>query len=171
MFDFLLRYANAQAGSGGMYEDRDAENLIESDIRQADGYEAVVRMIGMADGYVREVVRRFYAAPEAMLGIIENTLQTLERNIKVLDSTLIHPKDDEIRTITLERKTFSAKVATTLLSVGPYLRERLFSTLTAGVLTSATLAVDGSFDYATKVLGLQDFASHALASDFDYATQ
>ena len=41
----------------------------------------------------------------------------------------------------------------------------------ATVLTSATLSVEGSFDYALGRLGLPDAATLLVPSEFDYRTQ
>src|ERR1051326_3142637 len=46
--------------------------------------------------------------------------------------------------------------------VGNLLRERLFEAAESSVLVSATLAIDGSFAYVKRRLGLEDAAAHAL---------
>jgi len=51
------------------------------------------------------------------------------------------------------------------------LQELLFEGLRAGVLTSATLAVDGGFTYLKERLGLRPTEELLLASPFDYAEQ
>jgi DNA polymerase-3 subunit epsilon/ATP-dependent DNA helicase DinG len=55
------------------------------------------------------------------------------------------------------------------IDVGGLLRERLFGATEASVLVSATLAIDGSFSYVKKRLGLEEASAHALGSPFDYA--
>src|SRR5207302_4265025 len=55
------------------------------------------------------------------------------------------------------------------IEVASLLRERLFAAPEASVLVSATLAIGGSFDYVERRLGLEEAASHALGSPFDYA--
>ena len=47
----------------------------------------------------------------------------------------------------------------------------LFDRMRATVLTSATLAVDGSFDYVRGRLGIKEAETLRVASDFDFATQ
>lgn len=56
----------------------------------------------------------------------------------------------------------------TLLDVSGELDERLFSRELPAVLTSATLAVDGSFAPLRAALGLKNCAELVLASPFDY---
>ncbi|HET6319968.1 MAG TPA: DEAD/DEAH box helicase, partial [Chloroflexota bacterium] len=54
------------------------------------------------------------------------------------------------------------------LEVGTMLRERLFAQPRATVLVSATLAIDGNFEYMKDRLGLQDASGEALGSPFEY---
>ncbi len=59
----------------------------------------------------------------------------------------------------------------TPIDVGPILRECLWSKLECAVLTSATLAVGGGFEYIRQRLGLEHARESVLASHFDYETQ
>ena len=59
----------------------------------------------------------------------------------------------------------------TPIDVGPILRECLWSKLECAVLTSATLAVGGGFDYIKQRLGLEHARESVLPSHFDYLTQ
>jgi ATP-dependent DNA helicase DinG len=59
----------------------------------------------------------------------------------------------------------------TPIDVGPILRECLWSKLDCAVLTSATLAVGGGFDYIRKRLGLEHARETVLPSHFDYQSQ
>jgi ATP-dependent DNA helicase DinG len=57
------------------------------------------------------------------------------------------------------------------IDVGPILRECLWSKLECAVLTSATLAVGGGFDYIKQRLGLEHARESVLPSHFDYQSQ
>lgn len=57
------------------------------------------------------------------------------------------------------------------IEVGDLLREQLFENLHASVLTSATLAVEGRFDFFRGRLGLADAECGIVESSFDYAAQ
>ena len=57
------------------------------------------------------------------------------------------------------------------IDVSDIVRELLLDEMSATVLTSATLTVDGAFDYVKGRLGIQDAAEVKLASEFDYARQ
>ena len=59
----------------------------------------------------------------------------------------------------------------TPIDVGPILRECLWSKLESAVLTSATLAVGGGFDYIRKRLGMEHARESVLPSHFDYQSQ
>ncbi|MGC2260809.1 MAG: ATP-dependent DNA helicase [Candidatus Sulfotelmatobacter sp.] len=59
----------------------------------------------------------------------------------------------------------------TPIDVGPILRECLWSKLDCAVLTSATLAVGGGFEYIRQRLGFEHARESVLPSHFDYKTQ
>jgi ATP-dependent DNA helicase DinG len=59
----------------------------------------------------------------------------------------------------------------TPIDVGPILNECLWSKLECSVLTSATLAVGGGFDYIRGRLGAEHARDLVLPSHFDYQTQ
>ncbi len=59
----------------------------------------------------------------------------------------------------------------TPIDVGPILRECLWSKLECAVLTSATLAVGGGFDYIRQRLGFEHARESVLPSHFDYQSQ
>jgi ATP-dependent DNA helicase DinG len=57
------------------------------------------------------------------------------------------------------------------VDVSRIVRDALFDRMRTVVLTSATLAVDGSFDYVKGRLGIRNADALRVASEFDYATQ
>jgi ATP-dependent DNA helicase DinG len=57
------------------------------------------------------------------------------------------------------------------IDVSDIIREVLLDRMTATVLTSATLAVDGSFEYVRRRLGIGRAREVRLESEFDYARQ
>jgi len=59
----------------------------------------------------------------------------------------------------------------TPIDVAPILKACLFEKLECAVLTSATLAVGGGFEYVTRRLGLQHQREVVLPSHFDYENQ
>ena len=57
------------------------------------------------------------------------------------------------------------------IDVSAIVRELLLDKMQATVLTSATLSVDGTFEYIRDRLGIRDADEVRLASEFDYGTQ
>ncbi len=78
--------------------------------------------------------------------------------------------DDPQRIVWLEldRREGSPLVASAPLRVDETLRQRLYEGRRSVVLTGATLAVQGSFDYMRERLGLEDAHELLLDSPFDY---
>jgi len=76
----------------------------------------------------------------------------------------------------IERRRFAREkqhisLQATPIDVGPVLREALWSKLDTAVLTSATLAVGGAFDYIRSRLGVDHARDVVLSSHFDYQNQ
>jgi ATP-dependent DNA helicase DinG len=69
------------------------------------------------------------------------------------------------------REKLHVSLQATPIDVGPVLREALWSKLETAVLTSATLAVGGGFDYIRSRLGVEYARDVILPSHFDYQNQ
>jgi ATP-dependent DNA helicase DinG len=69
------------------------------------------------------------------------------------------------------RENFKVSLQATPIDVGPILRECLWTKLDSSVLTSATLAVGGGFDYIRGRLGVEHARDLVLPSHFDYQKQ
>jgi ATP-dependent DNA helicase DinG len=70
-----------------------------------------------------------------------------------------------------ERRGRGVFMQATPIDVSTLLRERLFEQVETVILTSATLAVGGSFSFLKRRLGLQNAKERVLDSHFDYAHQ
>src|ERR1700730_11292676 len=70
-----------------------------------------------------------------------------------------------------ERRNKGVFVAATPIDVSALLRERLFEPFETIVLTSATLAVGGRFDFLKQSLGINLASERVLESEFDFTTQ
>ncbi|MDA1093886.1 MAG: ATP-dependent DNA helicase [Acidobacteria bacterium] len=71
----------------------------------------------------------------------------------------------------LERRGRGLFLRASPVDVSSIIRELLLERMQATVLTSATLAVDESFEYQRSRLGIRHAAELRLASEFDYANQ
>ena len=83
----------------------------------------------------------------------------------------IMEEDDENFVFWLEKRGRGCFLQATPIDVAPIVSERLFNNTETVVLTSATLAVSGSFDYAQKRLGLEYARSLIVPGHFDYQNQ
>jgi ATP-dependent DNA helicase DinG len=70
-----------------------------------------------------------------------------------------------------ERRNKGVFVAATPIDVSTLLRERLFEAFETIILTSATLAVEGRFDFLKQRLGANLAGERVLASEFDFGSQ
>jgi ATP-dependent DNA helicase DinG len=71
----------------------------------------------------------------------------------------------------LERRGRGCFLQSTPIDVAPILAEKLFDSLDTVILTSATLAVGGSFDFAQRRLGIDAARTLVVPSHFEYRTQ
>jgi len=79
--------------------------------------------------------------------------------------------NDENFVYFLERRGRGLFLRASPIDVSEIIRELLLKRMKATVLTSATLAVAGSFDYQRTRLGIGDALELRLSSEFDYAEQ
>ena len=79
--------------------------------------------------------------------------------------------DDEGFVYFSERRGRGLFLRASPVDVSAIIRELVLERMQATILTSATLAVDGSFDYQRTRLGIHDAVELRLASEFDYAEQ
>ena len=70
-----------------------------------------------------------------------------------------------------ERRGRGVFLEATPIDVAPILRQRLFEGVETVILTSATLAVGGSFDFLKRRLGIENAKERILDSHFDYPRQ
>jgi ATP-dependent DNA helicase DinG len=70
-----------------------------------------------------------------------------------------------------ERRNKGVFVAATPIDVSVLLRERLFEPFETIILTSATLAVEGRFDFLKQRLGVDIAGERVLPSEFDFTRQ
>ncbi len=70
-----------------------------------------------------------------------------------------------------ERRQRSMLVRCVPLDVGPGLRDVVYSSFGSVVVTSATLAVDGSFRFTSERLGAEEATAESFGSPFDYGAQ
>jgi ATP-dependent DNA helicase DinG len=119
----------------------------------------------LADGLelVRERLESAQRPDDAVMPLL-NEMRAVARRLQNagdgLRRALDPPVDDDpaIRWIEARGRDRAASVSTVPLDLAPILREDLFRRAKTTIVTSATLATDGRFDFLTSRLGLDDSA-------------
>jgi len=109
---------------------------------------------------------------ELVRGATDQTLP-LEKRTKELEETLrlVIEGEDASYVYWMERRGRGVFLQATPIDVSEILSERLFGQLPTVILTSATLAVEGSYDYIRGRLGVVDARELVTPGHFDYAKQ
>lgn len=84
---------------------------------------------------------------------------------------LIFEEHDETYVYWMEKRGRGVFLQATPIDVAGILSERLFEKVPSVVMTSATLAVDGSFDYLRGRLGVSEARELIVPGHFDYQSQ
>jgi ATP-dependent DNA helicase DinG len=103
--------------------------------------------------------------PDEILPLVRRTLEL------GLALRFVMEEDDERYVYWVERRGRGCFLQATPIDVSPILSERLFHKVDSVILTSATLAVAGGFDYTEKRLGLAGARGLVVPSHFDYRKQ
>ncbi|HEY3121176.1 MAG TPA: ATP-dependent DNA helicase [Vicinamibacteria bacterium] len=114
---------------------------------------------------LRTAVLALDERPEALTGLAARAEQLRAELAFVLAA------DDDGYVYFVEARGRGVFLRATPIEVGPMLRELLFDRMRAAVLTSATLAVDGGFQYLKSRLGIDSTEELLLPSPFDYDRQ
>jgi ATP-dependent DNA helicase DinG len=170
-FFSALNESRTAAGSTAMAESRSrytAESIgdhLESGRTLAgalDGIEAVFALAQAPQG----------GAPGDLPGVDE-ALATLRRRAEELHQDLrrLLRGDDPDFVYFLETRGRGIFLRASPIDVSRLVRDALFDRFRTVVLTSATLAVDGSFDYVKGRLGVRNCDEIRVPSEFDFARQ
>jgi ATP-dependent DNA helicase DinG len=103
--------------------------------------------------------------PEALTGLASRAQALRDDVAFVLEA------EDDRHVYFVETRGRGVFLKATPIDVSERLQELLFSEVRAAVLTSATLAVDGGFDYLKARLGIDATEELLLASPFDFTEQ
>jgi ATP-dependent DNA helicase DinG len=116
----------------------------------------------LADGLqtVRERLESVNRAEETILPLL-NEMRAVTRRLQLagdgLARALNPPRgDNSVRWVESKGKDHAVSVSTVPLDLAPILREDLFKRAKTTIVTSATLAADGRFDFLSARLGLGD---------------
>ncbi len=117
-------------------------------------------------------LRALQAALASIAGTSDD-LRSLAQRAKELGTQLdfLLDANDHHFVFFLERRGRGLVLRAAPIDVSHIIREVLLDRMQATVLTSATLAVDGSFDYQRSRLGAHDAIELKLESEFNYSDQ
>ena len=104
---------------------------------------------------------------------VDEAIATIARRARDLrqDLRFLLRADDEGFVFYLEHRGLGTFLRASPVDVSRIVRDALFDRFRTVVLTSATLAVDGSFNYIKGRLGIGVAGELQVASEFDYAQQ
>ena len=126
--------------------------------------EAYDRVSAAAKGLESEIAA-LPAKPEELLNIARRSME-LRGELEFLFES-----NEGNYVYWFEQRAKGVFVAATPIDVSEILRERLFEAFDTIILTSATLAVGGRFDFLKQRLGIHAAKERVLPSEFDFGTQ
>ncbi len=94
--------------------------------------------------------------------------RALAEQASAFSEVIAEPRPDRVYWLTRRGEAGLPVLCAAPLSVAEALGTALFARKRVAILTSATLAVGGSFEYCARSLGLSDYAELLLGSPFDY---
>jgi len=109
---------------------------------------------------------------ELVQGAVEETLPLVRRTKLILQGLRYWLEcPDPANVYWVERRGRGLYLQATPIDVSKTLAAQLFDKVDSVILTSATLAVAGGFDYVRKRLGVPDSRTSLIESNYDYARQ
>jgi ATP-dependent DNA helicase DinG len=126
-----------------------------------DAYDALVNALKSLEAEIASL----HAKPEELLNIARRGME-LRGELKFLFES-----SEGNYVYWFERRNKGVFVAATPIDVSALLRERLFEPFETIILTSATLAVEGRFNFLRQRLGVDMASERVLPSEFDFAEQ
>jgi ATP-dependent DNA helicase DinG len=156
--DWLGEQKKAQNGNGRVREPEIVPNLLGGVLSKLSG---LVRSLAK-DVKKPEEKQDLTAAANRLAGLSQE-----------LDNWLRQSMKDAVywAESTMGRRFRRVTLAAAPIDVGPILREHLFQKTKSVIMTSATLATAGKFDFFQSRVGLTQAHSLVLGSPFDYAKQ
>ncbi len=105
------------------------------------------------------------AAPEEAIPLV-NRAREISRRLQFWMES-----NDKAYVYWIEKRGRGTFLQATPIDVSSLLDEKLFDSIDTAVLTSATLAVAGEFEFVKQRLGLRNARTLVVQSDFDYSRQ
>jgi ATP-dependent DNA helicase DinG len=129
--------------------------------RHRDAYEGLTSAVKRFETEIAALS----AKPEELLGIARRAADIRRELVLLLES------QERNYVYWFERRGKGVFLAATPIDVSEILRERLFEQFDTVILTSATMAVGGRFEFLRQRLGLQAAKERVLPPEFDFQNQ
>jgi ATP-dependent DNA helicase DinG len=128
---------------------------------ESDSYDGFM----LAAGHIQSGLEALHEKPEE----IHTLMRRLEEMRRALAFILESDEDGVVYWV--ERRGRGVYASASPIDVAPRIRELLFESTDSVILTSATLTVEGRFDYVRERLGLDHARELTVASPFQYQRQ
>ncbi|HJR61041.1 MAG TPA: ATP-dependent DNA helicase [Vicinamibacterales bacterium] len=161
----MVRFGSASPGFGGAGGLAGTESRIRVRAQQLAG---VIEEAHSLSGALEAMEADLALAPDASEDVLALARRASEVRVNL---NFLMRADDPTYVYYLEARGRGTFLRAAPIDVSDIIRELLLDRMTATVLTSATLAVDRSFDYVKGRLGIGNAQEVRLASEFDYARQ
>ena len=156
--EIALQFFGALPGAEGRTSFTKRSQFIED---HADEYQNLLIALDLLASHLKVIPD----APQEVIPLFRRAHEiraSLEFLLQGEDQSFVH---------WIERRGRGTFLQATPIDVADLLREHVWERVDAAVLTSATLAVAGEFNYVQSRLGLESARTLVVPSHFDYATQ
>lgn len=120
--------------------------------------------------YIRRLEEELVFESE-LFTIDEYQLRIVEEHLEMIKHALVLYLQQENVISWVEREDGHVTLVIMPEMVEKVLKEKVFSKNIPFIFSSATLSVDGAFDYMASSLGIEEYLSFSVDSPFDYAAQ
>ena len=126
-----------------------------------EAYQTVLRVLELTASHLQLIKD----VPEEALPLFRRTMELSQKLQFWMRG------NDKAYVYWIERRGRGCFLQATPIDVSALIEEKLFAEIKTVILTSATLAVGGNFDFAEKRLGVHDARALIVPSHFNYGTQ
>jgi len=178
---FFVELAFAHRGSGRL---KSEERVRATPVSVGPARESAALLSGALDAIESQLIEvarvSASARPSASFGETDGTTEESDEHVAALarrageirdDLRLLLRADDDGYVYFVEFRGRGVFLRASPIDVSAIVRELLLDRMRTTVLTSATLTVDGSFEYLRSRLGIRAAAEIRLASEFDFEEQ
>lgn len=144
---------------------QDRSYLLEDNL--PPGFSELSRTLLKVSYHIENFLGRGHLNPDR----VENIANIFRQTRDSLDFILSPPPGEYVSWVELNGKNSNHILHANPLEVSWHLNEYLYKSIDICIFTSATLAVNGRFDYIKEKLGLKDCKCQIVDSPFDYKSQ